>query len=319
MIGFVASSHDQSLEVLGELFLPQDSIGFTFESPSFSETDWIGIYNSDEYPGGPSSITWNYIPSSTGTLYLQAPDETGIYRAFLACCDGYDIIDSSDYFQVVVPVLAASSNTYTQGDTMVFTWVSPKFSDTDWIGLYPAGTKPGSENPSIDWSYIPDSAGTITFKTDLEAGVYDAYLLCCDGYDSISACTFEVMGTNTPYVAPKSAVYASGVPIELNYNDPGFAAEDWIAIYFEGDDPALVSSVAWSYITTGKGSVSFPGTLSGGSYFAVLFCCGSTETIYAQSAVFTVQAGVSGTYVKTVASIYPQDVDIMVNYRNPDM
>ena len=42
---------------------------------------------------------------------------------------------------------------------------------TDWIGIYPAGTKPGDDNPSIDWDYIPDSAGTFIFKTALDPGV----------------------------------------------------------------------------------------------------------------------------------------------------
>ena len=319
MLGFETSSKAQSLVVNGTLFLPQDSIGFTFESPSFSETDWIGIYYSDEYPGGPNSITWNYIPSSTGTLYLQAPDETELYRAFLLCCDGYDIIDSSEYFRVVVPALTSSTGTYTQGDSMVFSYVSPRFSATDWIGLYPTGTKPGSTNPSIDWKYIPDSAGTITFKTDLDPGVYDAYLVCCDGYDSISACTFQVMGANTPFIAPRSAVIASGAPIELNYNDPSYASGDWIGIYYEGDDPAMVSSIAWSSISASKGILSFPGTLAAGTYYAILFCCGSNETVYAESVVFTIQEGTSGNYVKTGASVYPENVDILVNYRNLDL
>ncbi len=81
--------------------------------------------------------------------------------------------------------------------------MSPKFSETDWIGIYPAGTKPGAENESIDWEYIPDSAGTMTFKTALDPGVYDAYLLCCDGYDSLAATTFTIIDANVANVAPK--------------------------------------------------------------------------------------------------------------------
>ena len=44
-------SNAQSLEVSGELFLPQDSIGFTYESPDFDPADWIGIYHIDDVPG----------------------------------------------------------------------------------------------------------------------------------------------------------------------------------------------------------------------------------------------------------------------------
>ena len=60
------------------------------------------------------------------------------------------------------------------------------------------------------------------------------------------------------------------------------------------------------------------GTLAGGSYFAVLFCCGGNETEYARSDIFTVQAGAVGTYVKTSASVYPVDSKIIVNYRDKD-
>jgi hypothetical protein len=319
LLGLGISLHGQSITVSGTLFLPQDSIGFTYESPSFDSTDWIGIYHIEDSPGGPPSVTWDYIPEAAGTLYLDAPDDAGMYRAFLLCCDGYDTIAISADFEVAVPVLETSSPIYMQGDSMVFEYVSPKYSDTDWIGLYPLGTKPGGDNPSIDWAYIPDSAGTITFKTDLDPGVYDAYLLCCDGYDSLAATTFQVFPSNAAYITPTSSSFESGVPIEISYNNPDYADTDWIGIYFAGDDPAAVSSVAWSYIDANSGTVSFPGTLSGGEYYAILFCCDGTETIYAESDVFTVEAGASGTYVMTAASVYPEGASsILVNYRNAD-
>jgi hypothetical protein len=316
---FEVNSNAQSLVVNGTLFLPQDSIEFTYDSPGYDTADWIGIYPIEDAPGGPPSAAWGYIPQASGTIYIQAPDDEGLYKAFLLCCDGYDTIAISSEFRIVAPLLTASSSVYTEGDSMVFTYVSPKFSDSDWIGIYPTGTKPGDVNPSIDWDYIPDSAGTLTFHTSLDPGIYDAYLLCCGGYDSISACTFEVMSGNTAYVSPKTAVFEAGTPIEIRYNDPSFTVDDWIALFYEGDDPFLVSSVTWAFISSESGTISFPGTLSGGNYFAVLFCCGGSETIYAQSAVFTVEAGASGTYVKTAASVYPEGVKILVNYRNPDL
>lgn len=313
-----SSAGAQSLTVSGSLFLSNDSISFTFNSPSFSTSDWIGIYRIADTPGGPASVSWAYIPAATGTLNIKAPQEEGKFKAYLLCCDGYDIIATSAEFSVFIPSIISNQTTYVQGDSMVFSYVSPRFSPTDWIGLYPAGTKPGSENPSVDWDYIPDSAGSITFKTALTAGIYDAYLLCCDGYDSLSACTFEVKGSNTPFITPKSTKFASGSPIEFLYNDPAFVSTDWIGIYFEGDDPALVSSVAWKYLEAKSGTVSFPGTLAGGTYFAVIYCCNGSDTEYARSAVFTIEAGVSGTYVKTAASVYPLGIDILVNYRDAD-
>jgi hypothetical protein len=320
LMGFELNSTAQSLEVSGTIFLPQDSIEFTYESPNYDPLDWIGIYHVGDIPGGgPVSVFWDTITEASGTLYLPAPDEGGEYIAYLLCCYGYDIIATSLEFQVAIPSITASASVYTQGDSMVFTYVSPKFSDSDWIGIYPHGEKPTGDPGSIDWDYIPDSAGTLTFHTILDPGIYDAYLLCCAGYDSISACTFEVMSGNTPFVAPKSPKFGSGSPIELTYNDPNFTVEDWIGLYFEGDDPMLVTSVTYAYLSSQSGTITFPGTLSGGNYFAVMFCCGGSETIYAQSDVFTVEAGASGTYVKTVASVYPEGAKILVNFRNPDL
>lgn len=321
LVSLVAINYNaktQSLSVSGSLFIPQDSIAFTYGSPAWDSADWIGIYGVDEAPGGPPSVVWNYIPSDSGILYLNAPPEGGRYKAFLLCCDGYDTIAISEEFTVAVPVLTSSLSSYIQGDSIVFSYVSPKFAENDWIGLYPAGTKPGEENEAIDWDYIPDSAGTMTFTTALDPGMYDAYLLCCDGYDSLAGATFTVIDANVANVAPKVLSFAAGSPVEISYNDPEYASGDWIGIYFEGDDPELVSSVVWSAITSKTGTVSFPGTLAGGSYFAVLFCCETSDTEYARSSVFTVEAGAVGTYVKSNASIYPVGSKISVNFRDND-
>lgn len=318
LAGVCNNANAQSLVVSGSLFLPQDSIGFTYNSPAFSETDWIGIYRLGDVPGGPASSSWDYIPAASGMMYLPAPSEAGDYKAFLLCCNGYDTIAISGEFRVAVPVLTSSYAAYVQGDSMVFSYVSPRFSTTDWIGLYATGTIPGGDNPSIDWHYIPDSAGTMTFKTALTPGIYDAYLLCCDGYDSIAACTFEVKNANMAFVTPKTMTFPAGSPLEFTYNDPAFASDDWMGLYFEGDDPALVSSAAWAYLPAKSGTVTFPGTLAGGSYFAVIYCCNASDTEYARSAIFTVEAGTSGTYVKTAASVYPEGIPVLVNYRDMD-
>ncbi len=316
--GFSLKANAQTLVVSGSEFLTVDSIGFVYNSPNFSETDWIGIYKVEETPGGPASSSWGYIPSAEGTVYLDAPAEPGNYIAYLFCCDGYEILATSTEITVYAPVLTCSSTTYLQGDPIVFNYVSPKFSSSDWIGIYPKDTIPGSANPSIDWKYLPDSAGTMTFTTTLDPGIYDAHLLCCDGYNILASCTFEITNPNVAFVIPKASTYPAGSPIELLYNDPLFAAGDWIGVYFEGDDPALVTSAAWVTLTSKSGTVSLPGTLAGGNYFAALFCCNSNETEYARSKVFVVEAGAAGTYVKTSASVYPEGVPVLVNYRDMD-
>jgi hypothetical protein len=324
LLGFIMliclnnTSTAQSLVVSGSLFLPQDSINFTYDSPGFSPTDWIGIYLVTDIPGGPNSASWDYIPAASGTMYIPAPQDAGTYKAFLLCCDGYDTIAISGEFSVEVPKLESSLTSYIQGDPMTFSYVSPKFSDKDWVGIYPTGTKPGEANPSIDKKYITSKTGTLEFTTALFPGIYDAYLLCCDGYDSISACTFEVKDANIAFVTPATLNFEAGTTLEFTYNDPSFSDGDWIAIYFTGDDPTLVSSVTWSKLVSKSGKVSFPGVLAGGDYFAVLFCCSSTDNEYARSDIFNIAEGATGTYIKTASSVYPEFTTILVNYRDSD-
>ncbi|MFR9797716.1 alkaline phosphatase family protein [Streptomyces sp. MS06] len=53
----------------------------------------------------------------------------------------------------------------------------------NWIGIYPAGVKPGAQS-SLTWAYTPNRSGAATFSTGKlnGAGSYDAYYLADDGY-----------------------------------------------------------------------------------------------------------------------------------------
>lgn len=312
LIGVCSNTEAQSLSVSGSLFLPQDSIGFTYSKPGFTSTDWIGIYKSDQTPGT-GSISWNYIKSDAGTINLKAPQEAGKYKAYLFCCDGYDIVTSSAEFSIEIPALTTPYTSYVQGDSIVFSFISPKFSSTDRIGIYPEGTTPSAENPSIDWKYIPKSNGTLTFKTVLSPGYYDAYLLCCDGYDSISSCNFQVIDANTAFVIPKVLEFEAGATLEFSYNDPAFATSDWIGIFPDGE-PVTGPSITWSLLVSKSGFVSFPGILPGGVYFAALLSTDLTE--YARSEAFIIAEATTGSYVKTSASVYPANTSILVNYKD---
>ena len=316
-IGISANLFSQSLTVSGSLFIPQDSVSITYADPAFTSTDWIGIYLVDDTPGSSTpSQTWDYVKGTDGTMKLAIPDAPGSYKAVLLCCDGYDVIATSATFTVEVPSLSSSKASYIQGDAVTFTYVSPKFSSTDWIGIYPKGTKPGDANPSIDWKYITTAAGSLTFDYALNPGSYDAYLLCCDGYDSISACTFDVLDATVAVIIPESILFAAGTTLEFTYNDPLFVDGDWIGIYTEYADPTVDASITWSKLVSKSGVVSFPGVISGGTYIAVLFSPNGTQTEYARSPVFEVQSNEGGSYVKTASSVYPEYSTILVNYRD---
>lgn len=126
--------------------------------------------------------------------------------------------------------LTTSYPLYVLGDSIVFSFVSPNFSATDKIAIYTDGVIPGAGNQPFDWKYIEGTAGTITFKTDLNTGSYEAFLLCCDGYHTISTCLFEVVSPTVAFLTAKSLNFDPGVTLEFAYNDPAFAAGDWVAI-----------------------------------------------------------------------------------------
>jgi len=313
LAGIGNQANAQSLSVSGSTFLPQDSITFTFNRPAFTSTDWIGIYKAGVTPGA-GSISWKYIKSETGTLKLKAPQEAGKYKAYLLCCDGYDVVASSAEFSVEIPSLGTSFPSYVQGDSIVFNYLSPKFSSTDKIAIYTEGTKPGISNPAIDWKYITSLKGSLTFKTALSAGYYDAYLLCCDGLDSISACSFQIIDQANAFVNPSTQNYETGATILINYNDPSFVDGDWIGIYKDGELPVNGQQITWSKIVSKSGIVTFPAVLTGGYYYAALFS--KDNAVYASSVVFNIPVETGGSYVKTSASIYPEGNTILVNYKD---
>lgn len=312
----INKTQGQSVTVSGTVFLPQDSIGFTFSKPSFTATDWIGIYKTDQTPGTSSpSISWKYILSESGTIYLKAPKEAGTYKAMLFCCDGYDIVATSAEFSIVAPSFETTFPVYVQGDSIVFNYTSPKFSSTDKIAIYDSGVLPGAGTQPLDWKYIPSASGTMTFKTSLSTGMYDAYLLCCDGNDTIAGTSFEVMAQDAAFLVSKKLEYDAGSSVEFTFNDPSFAAGDWVAIYVDGEIPGG-NSITWGQVISKSGVVTFPGVLNEGVYFAVLFCCGSTATEYARSDAFVVRPQTGGSYVKASSSVYPTSSPIFVNYKD---
>lgn len=221
---------------------------------------------------------------------------------------------SSTYAQTE-PFFETSFPVYVEGDSVVFDYTSPNFSSTDKIAIYESGVLPGQANEPIDWKYIPSASGTLSFKTALTTGMYDAYLLCCDGFDTIASASFEVMAQDAAFLVSKKVEYDAGSAIEFTYNDPSFAAGDRVSIYADGEIPGG-TAITWGQVVSKSGFISFPGVLNEGVYFAVLSCCGSTATEYARADAFVVRPQTGGSYVKSSTSVYPFDTPIIVNYKD---
>jgi len=321
LVSFLTSnSNGQSITLLGGTeFLSIDSLSFAYENPGFDSTDWIGIYPEGVAPGDENSTAWQYVPSEGDTAVIKDFIAGGIYRAFLLCCDGYEVKDSTEAFTILEPKLTASAPSYFAGDTMTFTYESPMFSASDWIGIYEEDSiAPGQGPSSIDWAYVPSDSGSVVFTTNLTPGNYIAYLLCCDGYRVLASVPFLVEDPNTAFVRPVKDAFGPTDEIAFDFNNPDYENGDWIGVYYEGDNPDDVPSVAWKYVSSTKGTLTLDDVLPAGSFEAYLFCCDVTDIILAKSKVFTSAGGAASSYIRTSASVYPEGSEILINYRSSD-
>lgn len=212
--------------------------------------------------------------------------------------------------------LEMSFPAYVEGDSIVITYISPNFSATDKLAIYPTEVVPGPDTQALDSKNLPAASGTMVFKTALADGLYTAYLLCCDSYDTLATASFEVMDEAQAFLTPKRMEFESGSAIDIYYNDPAFAVGDWVHIYADGELPG--NPITYGQIITKSGVVSFPGVLGEGVYYAVLFCCNSTATEYARTDPFVVKGSSGGSYVKTSTTVYPFNSSVFVNYKDDD-
>lgn len=172
---------------------------FTYASPAFDPTDWIGIYEKGQTPGDVSSIDYQYIPAPNGNLTFTTSLAPGLYTAYLFCCDGYSVYASVNFEigDATTASLVATQLNYLPGEDIVFTYNSPNFSSTDWIGIYAPGEVPGDAG-STEWDYIPGPSGQLTLPSgNLYEGDWVAYLFCCDGYDVYATAQFTLSLTSS--------------------------------------------------------------------------------------------------------------------------
>ncbi|OIK29435.1 alkaline phosphatase family protein [Streptomyces malaysiense] len=84
------------------------------------------------------------------------------------------------------PTLTGDLDAVSDGGNVTFRYSLPstaQVSAKNWIGIYPAGVKPGARS-SLTWAYTPNQSGAATFSTGKlnGAGSYDVYYLADDGY-----------------------------------------------------------------------------------------------------------------------------------------
>lgn len=116
------------------------------------------------------------------------------------------------------PSMSISATEFTEGDEIVFEYSGT--SSLDWIGIYSAGTTPGTVSSTL-WAYSYDpSEGTISLPADmdggtassLEPGNYTAYLCKNDGYEVLAQVDFTVNAVIEPEISELI------MPVEVEYS-----------------------------------------------------------------------------------------------------
>ena len=63
-----AGSSGTYVQTAASVYPENVSILVNYRTTTFTETDWIGIYNKGDAPGGPASIDYQYITADSGTI-----------------------------------------------------------------------------------------------------------------------------------------------------------------------------------------------------------------------------------------------------------
>jgi hypothetical protein len=167
-----------------------------------SPKDWIGIYKPTDVPKTDVSTKFEYVPAPAGTLTFAKPGlPAGKYVARLFCCDGYDVLATTEFtvFANLAPSVApAGTLQVDKSSTFKFTGGTGSF--VDWVGIYPKDTIPDGTPPSVSYLYVNGVNGEVVFPPNtFKAGVlYDAHLFCCDDYKILASYknfSFSTVGT----------------------------------------------------------------------------------------------------------------------------
>lgn len=162
-------------------YIKGEQMNFNY-SGATGTTDWIGIFIQGQSPVTANLKMWAYAPAPGGTKSFSSSTlAAGNYEAYLFCCDGYTVKAKSAAFAIAATGVLPNKSTYTLGEQMSF-FYNGASGTTDWIGVFKQGQLPGSVAASV-WGYVTAGSGNkILSSSGLTAGVYEAYLLCCDGY-----------------------------------------------------------------------------------------------------------------------------------------
>lgn len=186
------------------------------------------------------------------------------------------------------PTVVAEHDNYLPEDPIVVSFSGGPGNTKDWIGIYPDGVTPGSQN-STRWNYVDGTQGgnsglkegSVLFPTGLSfGGVWKAFFLLNDGYEVLAETSFTVLEPGSPLVHMGSRSYPVGQAISVTFTNGPANPKDWIGIYPAGEIPdGSPAATLWSYgdgtqggtAGVGAGTITFAGGLNvPGDYVAFL-------------------------------------------------
>lgn len=116
--------------------------------------DWIGIYKMGQTPGTNTSIKWDYVNATSGTLNFTGLPK-GYYYAQYFLEDGYTAIGEKVFFKVgdIVTELWINKPVYTLGENITASWTDSPGIIKDWLGIYPQNIQTPDDN-FISYTYF---------------------------------------------------------------------------------------------------------------------------------------------------------------------
>lgn len=180
-----------SVSMPSTVLAPGADFTVNFANGPGTPKDYIGIFRAGATPGVDVLVDYLYVDGRAAgsvTFTTDLPEDD--YFLALYINDSYTEVSNRVAFRVgngstPTPTLRTDRNSYRQGLPVLVNWANTPGGTRDWIGIYRAGTNPGSSNPSLQWRYAPSSSGEMSFS-GLAQGNYYATFMVNDGYTEIT-------------------------------------------------------------------------------------------------------------------------------------
>lgn len=173
-----------------EVYTSGSTVTINYASAPGLNLDWIGIYKVGQTPGGVNSTQWSYTTGASGTRTFNNLAD-GYYYAEYYLQDGYTSVGNKIFFQVgnQITDLYINKTVYNLNENIIATWTDAPGIVKDWLGIYPAGADPNSDE-FVSYTYFGGTAtGTKTIDgaaLPTQAGEYFIVMFTNDSYNEVS-------------------------------------------------------------------------------------------------------------------------------------